>query len=53
VTIQKWLTYGPPSRNDNMSANVRRSVWDELGLAGTAQRARPSLKLESPNWLIL
>jgi len=24
-----------------------------LGLTGTAQRARPSLKLEAPNWLIL
>lgn len=53
VTIQKWLTYGPPSSNDNKSASVRRSVWHDLGLAGTAQRAPPSLELEASNWLIL
>jgi len=36
-----------------MSASVRRSAWHDLGLTGTAQRARPSLKLEAPNWFIL
>ena len=53
--------------NERVSANaliegglVRKSrpVFADLprhdpGLTGSAQRARPSLKLEAPNWLIL
>ncbi len=34
-------------------ASIRRSVWHDPGLTGTAQRARLSLKMKAPNSLIL
>ncbi len=61
LTLSVWASYRltdvvQPSTSEigpQMSDSVRRSVWHDPGFTGTAQRVRPSLKLEAPNWLIL